>query len=335
MAYGVTKERKLQIGLESSAGTAVAATAIFRGPAASIVDEQGLVYPNEDVGYASQEDRAYTPSARAMYAQPETEATFEQFPVILSASVANVVSGSATGSTPAGYSYSHATPSVSSSATIKTYTLEAGNNAAAYRTEYGFVTDWTLKGAQNEALKFSANWRGRQKASNAFTAALTPISVEEILFNKGKLYYDALGGTIGTTQKTGSWLGFTLKHVSGWKAIATGDGNLYFSTAVFKGAQITGDITVEDETFAAAIRTAQAAGTTGLMRWLFEGSTIGTGGTYQKKTFRADLAVKWDQVPAADSQDDDDVYTFPFTVVRTSSVYATYLTVNALSAIAS
>lgn len=333
MAYGITKERLFQIGLESTAGTAVAATRVVRGPVGSIVDSQEVVFPDENVGKAGQQDRAYIPATTCVYDQPECEATFEQLPIPMSASIDDIVSGSAVGSTPEAYSYTYAIPTNNAAAAIKSYTLEVGNNQAAHEMEYSFIPSWSLKGSQNTAVMLTNHWQGRQKTSASFTGALTPPTVEEILFNKGKLYYDALGGTLGQTQITGQWLGFNLNCVSGWKAITTGDGALYFTLPVFKAPLITGDITIEDAALAGTIRTAQAAKTTGLVRMLFEGSTTGTGGTYQKKTLRVDLAVKWINIPAKDSQDDDDVLTLPFRVVETASVYCTLLVVNALSAV--
>lgn len=331
MAYGITRERKLQIGLESSAGTAVAATRVWRGPAGSIVDSQERVLVNENIGYAGRVARSYLPSTICNYAMPETEATFEGLPIILSASIDDIVAGSGVGSTPEAYSYTYAVPTTNGAAATKYYTLEAGNNQQAYEMEYSFVPDWSLKGAQNTALMVSANWQGRQKTATTFTGALTAPMVEEILFNKGKLYYDS--ASMGDTVQTGSWLGFNLNYVSGWKAVYTGDGNLYWSLPVFKGATITGDITLEDSTLAATIKGHQAAGTTGLMRWLFEGSTTGAGGTYQKKTFRADMAVTWLSVPGNESQDDDDIVTFPFECVISGANYCTFLAVNSLAAI--
>lgn len=335
MTHGITKERLFQFGLEASTaqGTAVAATKVFRGPVASIVDTQEVIFPDENIGYAGQEDRSYIPATTCEYAQSETEATYEQFPVILSASIDDIVAGSVVGSTPEAYSYTYATPTTNSAAAIDSYTLEVGNNAEAYEMEYAFVPNWSLKGASNQALMFSANWRGRQKTSTNFTGALTAPAVEEILFNKGKMYYDSV--SVGDTQVTGEWLGFSLNYDAGWKPITTGDGQLYMTLPIFKAPAITGDITIEDATLAATIRTAQAARTTGLLRWLFTGSTTGTGGTYQTKIARVDLAVKWINTPATDSQDDDDVITFPFRVVRTTAVYFTILIVNSLSAIAS
>ncbi len=333
MAYGITKERKLQIGLEGTAGTAVPATRIFRGPAGSIVDTQEVVIPDENIGYASVEDRSYIPATTCIYAQPETEFTYEQGPIVLSAAIDDIIAGSAVGSTPEAYSLTYATPVTNGAAATKYYTLEAGNNNAAYEMQYSFVTDFSMSGAVNQALMFSANWQGRQKTTTTFTGALTAPVVEEVLFNKGKLYYDT--ATIGSTAQTGSWLGFNLEYTSGWKAITTGDGNLYFTLPIFKGADITGDITLEDSTLATTIKGHQAAGTTGLLRFLFEGSTTGTGGTYQKKTLRVDMAVKWLSTPATESQDDDDIITFPFRCVRTTANYCTFLVVNSLSAIAS
>ena len=332
MAYGITKERLAQLGLEGTPGTAVPATQILRGPVASIVDTQEAVFPDENVGYASQEDREYIPSMQCEYQEPDAEASFEQLPIRLSAAIDDIVSGSATGSSPAGYSYTYAMPATNAAAGIKSYTLEVGNNAEAYKMAYGFVPSFTLKGAINQALMFSALWHGRQKISTSFTGSLTPPTIEEILFNNGKLYYDA--STIGNTLQSGAWLGFNQKVTSGWKRQFTGDGNLYFTQPLFKVPDVTGDITIEDSTLAATIRTAQAAKTKGFMRWLFEGSVIGTGGTYQKKTLIIDQCVRWINTPATESQDDDDVITFPYRVVR-STTYVSWLVVNALSAIAS
>ena len=49
---GVKALRKVQLGLESTKGTAVAATALWRGTG-TIEDKREVVFPDEDIGYLS------------------------------------------------------------------------------------------------------------------------------------------------------------------------------------------------------------------------------------------------------------------------------------------
>ena len=101
---GIRSLRKVQIGLESTSGTAVAATAIYRGQAA-IDDQSNPVFPVEDVGYLSGTDRAYIPKKVVNITFPSHEATFEQLPYHLAAGIKNVVNGVANGGTSNGYIY--------------------------------------------------------------------------------------------------------------------------------------------------------------------------------------------------------------------------------------
>jgi len=106
---GIRMLRKAQIGLESSAGTAVAATAIYRGLA--VIDDQSKpVFPVEDVGYLSGTNRAYIPKTVVNVSMPEHEATFEQLGYVLSAGVEDVVTGTSNGGTTNGYTYLYTFP---------------------------------------------------------------------------------------------------------------------------------------------------------------------------------------------------------------------------------
>ena len=69
--------RKLQLGQEGTAGTAVAATAIWRGMG-TIHDIREVVFPEEDVGYIGGTDRSYIARYWSELSMPEVEATFEQ-----------------------------------------------------------------------------------------------------------------------------------------------------------------------------------------------------------------------------------------------------------------
>lgn len=328
----IEKLRKMQLGRESSAGTAVAATAVWRGPAAKIVDAVERTLVNENIGYLVQTDRGYFPMKSATLAMPETEATFEQLPHVFEAGI-RTDTPAANGDTLSAYIYEYI-PSLTAGETIKTYTIETGDDQEQYEMEYAFVRDFTLSGAPNQAVMLSSNWVGRQKTACDFTTPLTPPTVEEILFNKAKLYLDPSGGTLGSTQKTNTWLGFTINFTSGWQAQSTGSGNLYFSFLKNTGPEITGSLTLEYDAVGEAMEDAYAAGTTYLMRMALLGSAVGTGGTHATKLVWLDHAIQITGV-ADDAQDGNDVITLNWKAVYNTgaTLFAKYTVVNLLSSI--
>lgn len=337
MTYGIEKERRLQIGAEVTPGTAVAASVVFRGPQAGLEDASEKVIPTEHVGYAVQLDRSYFKDAAAVYNQPETEATFEQLPLILAGGVKSVVSGAANGGTTVGYKYLYPCPTVNADHTFKTFTLEAGDNNKAYEMEYGFVEQFRLTGAPRESVKVSdVVWRGRQRSAASFTGALTLPTVEEILFSKGKLYLDAVGGTIGSTQKTNTWLGFDLLVETGLIPVFTGDGNLYFSFVKATGMRISGSLTVEHDGVATALEDDWAAKTTRLLRMDFPGTALsGSGGTYASKLLRIDMAALLTRVNPIDAVNGNDVLKVEFQAVynATAGKFAEFDVCNLLSTV--
>src|SRR3989304_8126461 len=83
---GVSGLRKLQLGRESTAGTAVAATTILRSKG-TLEDAREQKQRNEHVGYLSAIDNSYQPKLAAKLAREDSEATFEQLLHTLEAGV--------------------------------------------------------------------------------------------------------------------------------------------------------------------------------------------------------------------------------------------------------
>lgn len=315
---GVKALRRIQLGKETTMGTAVVATTIWRGMGV-LTDDRELVMPAEDIGLLVKADRVYVPRLGAVLSLDEVEATYEQLPYLLAASLEKTVSGAADGGGSGQiYQYDQATTVANA---VQTFTIEMGDDQRVDEMEYSYVEKFTLSGAKGEAVMVAADWRGRQVTDAEFTAAVPVPTVEEILFGTGKLYIDPT--TIGTSQKTQTWLGFSLDVPGGWKAVYTGDGNLYFTQVVYKGHKdepITGEIVLEHDATAEAEIAAARAGTLRLMRMTFEGSTLTTAGSaYTYKTLKIDMAVKYTAVPALEDEDEDDIVTLPFEVVYNSA----------------
>ena len=141
--------------------------------------------------------------------------------------------------------------------------------------------------------------------SQTFTSVAVP-AVEEILFNKGKLYIDAVAGTIGTTQKSNTFLSFELELNTGWKGQATGSGRLDFSFAKLTKPTWTLKVTFEHDGTATVEKAAWKAKTPRLIRLKFEGSTLVTAGTYTYKTLIIDVPGIWTDFTALENDDGND-----------------------------
>jgi hypothetical protein len=306
---GVKALRKIQLGAESTAGTAVAATTIWRGMG-TIKDDRETVFVEEDVGYLGGVDRAYQPKYLATLDLESVPATFEQLPYILEMGIeleTPTQDGAGTD-----YIYSYDGPTTAQN-TPRTFTIEGGDDQQAEEMEYAHAESFTIEGEAGQAVMMQATLKGRQVVTTSFTGALSLPTVEEILTSKGNLFIDDVSGTIGTTQKTNTLLSFALNWTTGFQPVWTADGQLYFSFVKQVMPEIVLDVTFEHDGTAVAEIANWRAETSRLIRLLFEGSVFGTPGTtYNNKTLIIDLAGRWDNFDKIGEQDGNDIVTGQF-----------------------
>ena len=297
---GVRQLRKIQLGKEASGsyGTAVTATAIWRGTG-TLRDDREVMFGTEDVGILGGTDRSFTQKLQASLAMSETEATFEQLPYILEGGIKKVGTGSADGlGTDKIYTYPLSTTAIN---TIQAFTIEGGDNVSAERMEYSVVTDFTLAGQVYKPITMTANWIGRQSSPNAFTGSVPLIAVDTaIMFGTGKLYIDDIGGTIGTTQVSGSLKGMTLKVKTGVEPLPSVE-NLYYTTAAIIDPSVTMDLVFYWDSNTVTEKTKFVSETSRLIRLKWEGPAVAIAGTtYSKKTLMIDLPggkwTKWSEL---------------------------------------
>ncbi len=305
--------RRAQIGLETTPGTAVAATAVWRGRITLQSDEK-IVLPEEDAGVFGGYDRSYIPFLGATAEFDDTPATFEQLPYLLNAGIAKATP--ARDGTGSGYIYTY-TLAEDEEPEIATYTIEGGDNEQPEEMEYSFVSELTLKGASKEAVMMGAQWIGRQLTATSFTDALVAPDVSEILFGQGKLYIDDIDDTPGTTAVPGTLLGFTLNLGTGLQPLYSADGAVHFATHTFVSPEPTLELTLLHNTAGRGEVEAMLAQTPRLVRLIFEGADLTTEGTtYDKKTLIIDCAGKYESKPALAAQDGNDIVTLKLLIKR-------------------
>ena len=303
---GVKNLRKLQIGVESTKGTSVAATAILR-MTGTLEDARTLVNPDEQVGLLMPTDRQYTSSYLGKLAM-DGVVTFEQFPYILNASI-HTDTGVAQDGAGSDYIRTYTFPTTAKN-DIFTYTIEGGDDAGVEEMDYSYVSDFTLSGKYGEAWQISSNWQGQNIVPSTFTAlgSTTIATVSEALFGLSKFYVDDSTGTIGTTQVASTLFEATLNFKTGWVPKYTADGALDFTFLEQVGPEITLDVTYEHNATAVAEKAKWRAGTARLIKLLIEGPTVVSAGTtYSKKSIIALLPGRWESFDAIGDIDGNDI----------------------------
>lgn len=325
---GYTAGRKVQIGVEATEGTAVAATVIYRGVA--MVEDQSEITPvNEYVGQRVPKVNVYEPWSEVVVEFEDSEATFEQLPYWFEAGVEKVTTvGADTGGS--GHIYQYDLSNTTEN-TIRTYTIETGNNQEVNEVQGCFVESMTLSGAAGEAWMVGGTWRGREMTDAEWTS-LGVAPAEVMLFNKTTFYIDTT--TVGTTPKTSSVLGFEISAEGLVKPLKAAAGVAYPSGHYIGTPEITGSITLRhDATGEAEIGMAQAH-TPRLLQLTCNGSALTTAGSsYTYKTMQAQLAIQYTSIPTLDEDDGDDTVTLEWRLVDQASTQWQTIIVNELAAL--
>ncbi len=200
------------------------------------------------------------------------------------------------------------------------YTLEAGDDAWAEVAPYVLADEVSLKFVGGEAMtmkgKLSARYGTATNAVGSFSNVGTLPLVEEILSGLGTFYLTPSGSGWGTGQVTaGNILAGDIQIKTTWtRKFPVDSGNLYSSTAVFAGIEITGELTLE----AMVSGTYGAFGSAGqkdkwrsevpqLLRAQWPGGAITAGTTYLTKLLQIDLPIKWDTFEPLGEQKGNDI----------------------------
>lgn len=291
---GVRRLQRIQIGAESAKGTSVAATTKWRGMG-TLEDARVVENAEENVGILpGLDDTQYIPMLGGKLAMEAVPATFEQLPYILEASIAAATP--AQDGSGSDYIYTYTVPTTTQGS-FRTYTIEGGDDQQEEEMEYCFVPDFTLKGEDGKAWTMEANWEGRQIVPSTFTGSLAVPAVDYILFQKTKLYINAVGTFPATSQITGSFRKFELKVKSGLKSYGTGEGNLYFTAAKrSEDMELELKITFEHDSNATTELAAWRAGTSRAFRIDATGAAVTSAGSvYSTRRAIIDLLGKYEK----------------------------------------
>lgn len=307
MATGIKRLQRLQMGIESPAGTAVPATAVWRGAGNQMSDDRLIEQIEELVGILNGTDRTALVQLMAGIELSETPLTFEHLPYLFAMGFGGPVTGTRDGTTGTGYLYTTTLPTTSLP-TGKFYTWEAGDNHEQAEMEYVFCNKIGIKFQHGQTAKMSGTLMGRQVSQSSLTGGLSLVTQEDAVVNKGKVYIDAIGGSYGGTQvAAGSILAGELTYEALWRPRFTLDGNLYYTTVDFVGYNVNGKLTFAHDSAvnrASGAKSEFAAQTPKKLRIDLIGTAVTQGdGVYTTKHAIFDLPIKYTKAGVLGDED--------------------------------
>lgn len=333
MTQGRATLRSIRIRRESAPGTRATPRFIWRGNGGSLKDEREITNVEERVGIFEGTDRSYVPKLMGALELDETELTFEQASWLFLAAGCGTAAagyqGSAQGVSGSAVLHLLTIPASVTPPTVA-YTIEEGDPEVETQVmPYALIKKIGIKGAGGEAVKVSAELMGRYveptNASGTFSAEGTLVQVEVVLAAGSVFLTPAVAGAAfgaGAALVTaGNILGFEVNIEPKWEPkFPVDSGTIYFHTAVYTGAEISGNLTFEHQisgTYGAAGSAGQKAKWRAqdpqLLRLQFFGGTITLGsGGYVNKQFTMDLPIRWKTFDALDDQNGNSIVSGEF-----------------------
>lgn len=227
-----------QAGLETTRGTAVAATRKLYTNWSPFSYEKEIVFANAQTG-------TLEPNIDATYRRPSPvghtgaeQATFEDLPWWLQAALKGGVTGGAgdAGSPPM---YTYAFNPSNTADDIKSFTLERGTTTLPYKFNQAMVNQLTIRiDPDNEAAwMLDIEAMSRKPAQTAMTGAISDRTRELIRAPGTQLFVDTT--TIGTTQVSGRFIGgsVTIQNSLNFKAFSE-DEDDYAANKVGRGMRL-------------------------------------------------------------------------------------------------
>lgn len=307
MAAGLYPLRLLQLGFESTAGTAVAATKKIVGESVytPIIEREFEEYPR---GVRAMVTGGGFAKQQGCRIEHDGNLTFEE---ILYPMLSGVVNDAApSGSGPYTWDF---TPILTGQASVKTITAEfvvddASTKHYERESAYCVTTEFEVDIQVNDVAKLKWAMAGRAEGASTFTGALAPITGRTVVpSNLFGLWIDASGGTIGTTAKLGTLRGANIKVTTGVLPDYTLDGRTTLDHTGIQTQMLKGEIelTLEHNAHAA---TEIGIWRTGGVRLVRLKADNGLGGA-SNKAITFDMAMVYTDPPEFSQEDGIEIVT--------------------------
>lgn len=259
---GTLALKKAQSKVEAAFGTPLASAAIWNG-----IETINVVMDPANVAQLTWADGTLVPAHHFMQVGEGGSFTLggiamlDDLMMIFGSSVNNTAG---VAGPPAVWTHAAA---VASAPTLKSRTFELFDGLTSYRADGCLCTGWTITGGDpNGVVRFESTWRAVKISKQTITAFSTTRVGQPLACGYVKLFIDALGGTIGTTEVVDTLIGWRVSWGSAVHYKRFAGGGLQATSYGYNRPQIEIMTTLEGNAAGVAIADYQLAATGKLFR---------------------------------------------------------------------
>lgn len=300
-----TALRRMQVGLESTRGTLVAANKRWAG-ALQYSDVREAHMPEDEERNSLALLHRRTELAKHTELSLTAAATYQALPDFLSMAI----KGAITPTTPTNGVKTRLwtiLPSLTASNAQDSFTVEYGDDQQEYECGHVMAEQLEFAGSMGEALQMTVGMFGQGTAKATFTGGLTKfyeqtssgagLTLEDISLQDFKIYVDSTWAGLGTTQKTAVLAGLSVRIPTGLTMIRYADGSKDFSTfgEQKRGAEV--ELTLRHNADGEAQYDNYVAGTLIFVRLIATGSEIEAVTPTYDNQFTMDFAMRYTEAP--------------------------------------
>lgn len=242
----------LQLGKESSAGTAVAATRLFYPDGTGLWGLDRMRTRHDSANRGTRTNRTHVTQQGVVLNIPfrtaqDVGVSFDELIYPFSQ-----LKGGVTGTGGAADKTWTFTPSQTGSNAQESYTIEFGDDTQEYEAEYCQASDWTLSAGADDLTQLEMNWFGRQSTKSTKTAVTANNGVKIPGYLWKIRFATAQSGLAGASDQTNFLVGWSLNVQTGLVRRKYQDGNAYFGQTV-EAAPIIGTLDLVVESTSTAV----------------------------------------------------------------------------------
>lgn len=169
------------------------------------------------------------------------------------------------------------TPVLTAAPSLKSLTVEWGDDTQAYEAEYVMARSLKIRGrtGENGFVTCELDCFGKQITKTTFTAALTTGSLTPLVSNMASLWIDPTWATLGTTAKAGLLREWDIEISNGVHPKQMADGALTYSTYGIGNLSVAANFVFEGNAAAVTEYDAYRAQTARAIRILIGDATNG------------------------------------------------------------
>lgn len=303
---------KMQFGIETTRGTAVAANTMLMGEHQPISPDITNEIVEEDIGVRAKGARVRKGDVKGVTDVLRLpNLYFQALPALLSCGLKGSITPTEQTPSQSDYLWSFV-PNMTSANAPQAMTLELGDDSNVVEREFLMFEGYRLqvdipqqRGAA--PVLFEGQYFARQNTDASFTGGLSLPAAENVNAKLVRYYRDTAWSGVGGTEKTGVLRRADVQLMTGVHPKWMGGANRYFDTYGEGELHFIAAFTFEGGTEAEAVRDLMDSGALSVVRLQVEGSQIGTGVNHK---LTLDLGGFWrDVIPLAENDRGNNIHT--------------------------